>query len=261
MRSFNSLTFLISFTFLLYSCGQSKIVKIVGTEKASDIILNQPDEVIVEVFYEEETPPYTGLILGDIKTWDILADNLQKIYEDKPAGKRIFVPTEISEMKKIPSSGKKSWTGKELYELAQKYSPQDTNIRSMKYPIFFVSGYFNDGAIEARNTIGVNISNTRVIAIFKDVIERTEGEKVKKFMEQSTLVHEVGHVIGLVNKGIPLASSHQDKSNGAHCNNPHCVMYWLNEGASDLEDFVKKFISTRSTILFGPHCLEDIRNF
>ncbi len=71
-----------------------------------------------------------------------------------------------------------------------------------------------------------------VIAMFKDVIASTNSltnPNTSRYVEQSTIVHEVAHAIGLVNNGISLTSAHQDSPHGAHCTNDRCVMYYTNE--------------------------------
>ena len=85
-----------------------------------------------------------------------------------------------------------------------------------------------------------------------------------KYIEQSTLVHEMGHALGLVNTGLPMDVAHQDTAHGPHCNNPDCVMYWLNEGASDLRGYIIRLLlpgNTRFPILFDDKCLEDSRKY
>ena len=49
----------------------------------------------------------------------------------------------------------------------------------------------------------------------------------------------------------------EDAEHGAHCNNPDCVMYYLNEGASDLANFVITAVTSGSTIVFDEACLSD----
>ncbi|HEY1079471.1 MAG TPA: hypothetical protein VGE46_05215, partial [Bdellovibrio sp.] len=84
---------------------------------------------------------------------------------------------------------------------------------------------------------------------------------IPKYVEQSTLVHEMGHALGFVNNGVTLASAHQDTAHGAHTTNPNCVMYWQNEGASDLASFVQNFITNNTTVMWGAEVLQDARNF
>jgi hypothetical protein len=43
-----------------------------------------------------------------------------------------------------------------------------------------------------------------------------------------------------------------------HCNNDQCVMYWLNEGASDATTFAVNRLLTGNTIIFDAACLADV---
>ena len=108
----------------------------------------------------------------------------------------------------------------------------------------------------------MSIGNTGVIAMFKPVISNTQGppmlaERINAFVDQTTLIHEFGHA-GMVNRGVPLTSDHHDEENGAHCTNRDCVMYYANEGAADLVDFVTQIITTGDNIVFQDACLADM---
>ena len=73
--------------------------------------------------------------------------------------------------------------------------------------------------------LGINLDGTPTIAIFKPVIESASNSRTEKaLIEQSTIVHEIGHAIGLVNKGVRATTAHHDTANGAHCTNEGCVM-------------------------------------
>ena len=99
------------------------------------------------------------------------------------------------------------------------------------------------------------------VAMFKDVIKSTGSAlspNTAKYVEQSTLVHELAHSIGLVDNGVSMVATHKDATHGAHCNNADCVMYWLNEGASDASDFALRRLLTGDTILFDAACLADV---
>jgi hypothetical protein len=64
--------------------------------------------------------------------------------------------------------------------------------------------------------------------------------------------------IGLVDTGVPPITAHVDTAHGAHCTNDRCVMYYLNEGASDAAMFARQVITTGSRILFDDACLGDV---
>jgi hypothetical protein len=91
------------------------------------------------------------------------------------------------------------------------------------------------------------------------VVRSSSGlSNIQRYVEQSTLVHELGHAIGLVNNGVPLVSAHQDGPHGAHCTDTSCVMYWQNEGASAMAAWATQYVLSNSTILFKADCLADV---
>ena len=109
--------------------------------------------------------------------------------------------------------------------------------------------------------LGVSIGDTGVIAMFKDVIRSTSliaFPNVVRFVEQSTLIHELAHSIGLVDNGVPLTTAHKDAEQGAHCNDDRCVMFFLNEGAADAAEFARQAVVSGDTILFDDQCLADV---
>ena len=123
----------------------------------------------------------------------------------------------------------------------------------------FLSGHFADSGARAR-LIGISIGDTGILAMFKDVIRSTDivGEmNVARYVEQSTLVHELGHQFGLVNNGLAMVSPHEDTAHPAHCTNDQCAMYWENEGTTNAARFAQQHVPTGSSILYGQECLDD----
>lgn len=109
--------------------------------------------------------------------------------------------------------------------------------------------------------LGVSFGRTGVIVMFKDVIESTglvAVPNLERFVEQATMIHELGHAIGLVDNGVALTTAHKDEEHGAHCTNEDCVMFWLNEGASDAAQFARDRVSGGDVVLFGDECLADV---
>lgn len=129
-----------------------------------------------------------------------------------------------------------AWTDAELFALAdQTYdgAGDDTAV----IHTMFVDGHSARDS-ESGVILGLAWSN-RHIAIFADTIADTcgattlppilEGELCAG-AELAIWTHEVGHVIGLVDNGLPMVADHRDPEHGAHDQNDDCVMYWAYQG-------------------------------
>lgn len=54
--------------------------------------------------------------------------------------------------------------------------------------------------------------------------------------ERATLMHEFGHILGLVNVGTPMGFKHDDKEHPPHCTG-HCAMWWQTDGQAQSDEF------------------------
>ncbi|WP_374078607.1 hypothetical protein [Bdellovibrio bacteriovorus] len=220
--------------------------------------------IVVEVYYEPGAEPFTGTTLSGMNYWQILEDNLNAIFQYRSSLPVLVVPRALNEMTALPSQGKSSWLGTDILNLNSQYKQAEPSATEARFYLYFLNGYYNSGSGPTSSVIGVSLSGTPIIAIFKDVVESTghnPSGPVPKYVEQSTLVHEMGHALGFVNNGVPMATSHQDTAHGAHTTNSNCVMYWQNEGASDLSSFVQQYITSGTTVMWGSEVLQDAQNF
>jgi hypothetical protein len=213
-----------------------------------------------EIDYETGNEPYTGPILAFGDTFDISVANLERLF----SGTRdVELPTTTAEMEDIGAVGDEELTTSDLLALADEHRDEADDIAGglKTFYLVWVSGYFTDGDGPNEGVLGVSIGDTGVVAMFKDVIESTGTPalpNLERFVEQSTLVHEVGHAVGLVDNGVPPTSDHVDEEHGAHCTNDACVMFWLNEGASDAAMFARDYVTSGDAILFDDACLADV---
>jgi hypothetical protein len=81
---------------------------------------------------------------------------------------------------------------------------------------------------------------------------------IAKFVEQTTMVHEIGHAVGLVDNGVAIVSAHHDDAHPHHCTNEKCAMNWSNEGLSAAATFARQFATTGSTLVLDESCLADL---
>jgi predicted Zn-dependent protease len=234
--------------FFICGCGQTH-------KKSSDVMqdisnLYSSPQIKVSVYYESGAEPFTGGY-ATIKYWDLLQKNLEALFQSRATLPTMTVPKELTDMTNIPSNNKSTWSIDDVLSLS-KTLPAESGLT---FKVIFVNGLAQQGD----NIIGFHISGTQIIVIFKDVIKKTgaDTDLVPKYVEQSTLVHEMGHALGLVNNGLPMQSPHQDVANGAHCNKTDCVMYYANEGASSMTAFASKAAANLSVVMFDQQCLND----
>ena len=74
------------------------------------------------------------------------------------------------------------------------------------------------------------------IAIFGDSVEEAKGpifgRPSAEEVEKSVIVHEIGHLLGLVNIVYESLYDHEDADHPNHSNNEDSVMYWAIESTS-----------------------------
>lgn len=214
-------------------------------------------KVVIEIDYETGNEPFTGPTIGFGDTFDLSAANLERLFAGK---KQITLPRTLADMQDVGAIADEELTVSDLLALAQLHRDHHDAGDTKTYYLLWLSGYFADQGGVRPGVLGVSIGTTGVIAMFKDVINSTSVigvPSIVRFVEQATIVHELGHAFGLVDNGVPMASPHRDAAHGAHCDNRDCVMYYLNEGASDATSFVQRRVLTGSSILFDAACLAD----
>ncbi|TGK00410.1 hypothetical protein EHO58_18280 [Leptospira selangorensis] len=268
---FRALIILSFFSFINCENGKSELPPAVLGYIALDyLILTDPDRSSVyfstvrsldlEIAYETDAEPYAGnFTVGGSSIWNVTDSNLQDVFADRSYSVAITVPNDLSEMNEIPNQNRSTWSVNQLLDLVPRYRKKFSNYQSTSFFIVYVRGQL----VDAPGVIAVTVSGVLgigppVIFVFKDMIEQfgsiVSPDKVKK-AEQMTVTHELGHALGLVNAGIPLYSSHQDKEHGNHCTNSSCGMFWA------LSDTKVDTFNPTSPLIFGQECRDDIRNY
>jgi len=212
--------------------------------------------VIVEIDYEMGQEPYTGPILGFGDTFDPTVTNIDRLFAGK---KMLTIPRTVGEMENIGAIADEELTIADLSALAMQHRTEHDTTGVKTFYVVFVSGHFTDANGPNAGVLGVSFGDT--IAMFKDVIRSTDViglPNIVRYVEQSTLIHELGHSIGLVDNGVAMVAAHKDAEHGAHCSNPDCVMYWQNEGATDAAQFAQNKLVTGRDVLFDAQCLADV---
>ncbi len=128
----------------------------------------------------------------------------------------------------------------------------------------FLDGTF--GGEDSGAVLGLAWGRSRV-AIFKETIELLcQGqvgmgleERLCAGTERSVWVHELGHLLGLVDNGTPMLTPREDPDHPKHDLNQECVMYWAAERQNAIQQLAMKLVETDIAYLdFDDACLTDI---
>ncbi|RYZ80086.1 MAG: hypothetical protein EOP04_26550 [Proteobacteria bacterium] len=264
MKSF---IFASTFLIILLSCkdssnGSDNTDTTAERMSASAVYFQQSTTIDLEVWYQTEAKPYVRETPLDRDLWQILRGNLTAIFQYRTVKPTIVVPSELSGMNELTAGSQENWSTEQILTLWRANQKSTAPAGTARFYVYFLDGYLNEDGASNKNVIGVQIGDYPVLAIFKPVIAASSqgGLVIPKFMEQSTLVHEMGHALGFVNHGVPMQGSYQDSEHGAHSTDTECVMYWLNEGTTGLRRFVQKLVTEESAILWGQNVLNDAKS-
>jgi predicted Zn-dependent protease with MMP-like domain len=172
--------------------------------------------MVVEIDYEAGYMP-------EQSSTDLLKTRLDQVC-DKPQGIEIFL-TETN----FDHEGQ--WSASDVREKGwneKSNNPQSDS--TLYWQAIFPSGqYANDGVL------GVAV-DASTIAIFGEAVDDAEGPIFNRpsaeEIENSVLVHEFGHLLGLVNLVYQSPVEHEDEEHKGHSNNEDSVMYWAIESAN-----------------------------
>lgn len=178
--------------------------------------------------------PYSRLILEvdaveGYEPSDIDAELVKHLSElvDKPDG------IQVVRDQTIPSRGADHiWTFDEMNTLFGEKTSVILQPNEIRIHVVFLDGTY-EGDAEGRMTLGLSWM-TNVAMFEANILTSCERPVLQGrlcgFTETAILLHEIGHVLGLVENGAPLTSDHLDAEHSHHCSNPDCLMYWEYEG-------------------------------
>ncbi|GAB5543235.1 MAG: hypothetical protein RLO52_11065 [Sandaracinaceae bacterium] len=175
---------------------------------------------------------------------------------DKPEGVEIVLDDVI------PSRGADyAWTFEALQALATETFDDDQPAGTVSMHVMWLDGHDDDDSADGA-VLGLAWANTHV-AMYHSTIESScrggpvLGAEVCAQAQYLVWLHEVGHTIGLVDNGLPMASDHRDPDMGRHDVSEECIMYWAFEGRAGV-DLIRDRILGGSLPDFDDECLADV---
>jgi predicted Zn-dependent protease len=171
-----------------------------------------------------------------------LKDFLEK-HLNKPEG--IFVIT-----KEIKPTGKLVLNRQEVDSIRKVNRTVYSTINQIAVHILYTDGDYINNSI-----LGEAYRNTSIVLFGKSIKDNSGriSKPSRTTLETTLLLHEFGHLLGLMDKGSPMYTDHKDASNHSHCQNKNCLMYY----GIDIEDKFGPLIK-REVPQLDDDCLFDL---
>ena len=153
--------------------------------------------------------------------------------------------------REIPGASSSSLSGDEIRQIENNNRTVFTNGSTMAVNIMYTNGQYSGNS----NTLGIAYRNTSIALLGKTIHDNSGafGQTSRTKLEATVLEHEIGHLLGLVDLGSSMQVNHKDPSNGNHCNNQNCLMYY----ASETTDILG-FITTGNIPQLDSNCKADL---
>ncbi len=156
-------------------------------------------------------------------------------------------------------SGDTSYTLEEVQALESENRKGWRSGSTIVLHILYLNGEYEDDA----NVLGIAY-HADSFAIFKERIDDVATTDIENPLlvsgadiERSVLVHEFGHLLGLVNINYESEVDHEDPDHPDHCDHEDCVMNAVLE-TSEIANFVNG-LSTKPPTDFESDCVDDLR--
>lgn len=169
----------------------------------------------IELVYMTGFRP-TNFMLGEMITF--LQDHV-----NKPDGI-------IFRQKEIPVLGQANYTISDIRELEETHRERYNERGIFTVFMLVVDGYFSQDDEESF-ALGAAYNSSSLVFFGPRIVESSGGfsRPPLPILETTVALHELGHLLGLVNNGTKMVHDHEDEEYESHCDNQGCLMYWAVE--------------------------------
>ena len=169
--------------------------------------------------------------------------NVLNIYLNKPSGISIVT-------KEISPSSSVTLSIDQVRTIEEQNRTVFTTGDQLGVYFLYTNGNFTDNKV-----LGAAFRNTSMVIFGKTIHDNSGalGQTSRTKLESTVLDHEFGHILGLVDLGSTMQTSHKDAAHGNHCSNTSCLMYY----ASETTDILG-FLLTGNIPPFDANCIADM---
>lgn len=180
---------------------------------------------------------------------------------DKPDGVEVRMDATLE-----PRGADYLWSRSEVRDLGSSTFDMPVEKSTVKMHVMLLDGRLaaEDGG--PTQNVGLAWNHTH-FAVFDQLFEENcsaapVSEEVRQRLctavERTIWTHEMGHLIGLVNLGLPMVVDHEDPDHPGHARNPDSVMFWRIERSAIEYALDRMADMPRPNLGFGERCLQDI---
>jgi hypothetical protein len=156
------------------------------------------------------------------------------------------------------------WSDDQLRSLARDSFDLEAAATEVTMHLLFVDGRYHASGSEGV-VLGVALDDTHLV-IFSAEVESACGgagpllrDRLCESLLSTVLIHEIGHVIGLVNRGLPMVADHEDGAHPRHDVSQDCVMYFAAESDRIVDLLIARITGGETAPLgFDAACQADI---
>ena len=222
---------------------QSENNRPLGTSAEDILSANQYGSLTVELVYTASFRPEPSSILG--------FKNFVLNLVNKPDG-----VTFIERV--IPNQAGAPFTIQQIREIEDANRSVYTLGEDLAIYIFFSNGA-SENDTNNSVTLGTAYRNTSIVIYQKtlELITQTEPE-ILPLLEQTTLNHEMGHLMGLVNiQNDDIHQVHEDPGAEKHCLHEDCLMYY--DATNVGRQMLSRWTQLRAVPELEEQCLQDLQ--
>jgi len=193
-------------------------LKATGSSANDFLADSKYNTLVIEVFYVKDFRPNPQTLVN--------LKNFMETHLNKPGGISIIE-------KEIASPGLAPYDIEEIVQIEStirtKYNTG--NILTM-YMLFADGGTTTD--TNSSFILGSAYRNTSFVMYESSIknLSNSIGEPNRVDLETTVILHELGHLLGLVNLGTPMQNGHEDTVHPKHCQNENCLMFWETENSN-----------------------------
>jgi hypothetical protein len=113
----------------------------------------------------------------------------------------------------------------------------------------------SDASNSSPTVLGTSYLNTSIVLYEKSIRSHSGGfaQATREKVESGVMEHEFGHLMGLVNDGIPMVTPHEDLEHQHHCTNTNCLMYY------EIETSGLTRVANHTIPSLDANCINDLR--